>query len=57
MLSNDTLDRIIFLFGIKMSQYDFLEDPTFVYKGRLLTINDTFNKHPLSISFKSSSFV
>ena len=41
MLSNDTLDRIIFLFGIKMSQYNFIEDPTFVYKGRLLIINDT----------------
>lgn len=42
MLSSDTLDRIIFLFGIKMTQYDFADtDHSFIYKGRLLTINDT----------------
>ena len=41
MLSTETLDQIVYLFGLNANTYNLINAQQFIYKGRLVTINDT----------------
>jgi len=41
MLSTETLDRIVYIFGLNSNTYNLINEQQFIYKGRLVTINDT----------------
>lgn len=57
MLSTETLDQIVYLFGLNANTYNLINEQQFIYKGRLVTINDVLpdNDDPellrLNISF------
>lgn len=40
MLSTETLDRIVYIFGLNSNTYNLINEQQFIYKGRLVTIND-----------------
>lgn len=41
MLSAETLDQIVYIFGLNSNTYNLINEQQFIYKGRLVTINDT----------------
>ena len=41
MLSTETLDQIVYIFGLNSNTYNLINEQQFIYKGRLVTINDT----------------
>ncbi len=41
MLSTETLDQIVYLFGLNANTHNLINEQQFIYKGRLVTINDT----------------
>lgn len=41
MISTETLDQIVYLFGLNANAYNLINTQQFIYKGRLVTINDT----------------
>ena len=41
MLSTETLDQIVYIFGLNANTYNLINEQQFIYKGRLVTINDT----------------
>lgn len=41
MLSTETLDQIVYIFGLNANTYNLINAQQFIYKGRLVTINDT----------------
>ena len=41
MLSTETLDQIVYIFGLNANTYNLINAQQFLYKGRLVTINDT----------------
>ena len=41
MLSTETLDQIVYIFGLNSNTYNLINAQQFIYKGRLVTINDT----------------
>lgn len=40
MLSTETLDRIVYIFGLNSNTYNLINEQQFIYKCRLVTIND-----------------
>ena len=41
MLSTETLDQIVYIFGLNSNTYNLINEQQFIYKGRLVAINDT----------------